>query len=530
MAKGQSFGCVRESCAAKGNDFAQLLSCARENDVPGIDALLDIGCPPTFCNGVGQSALHVGAMWGSVDAVRRLLDAKADPLHENQLRGATPLHAAAVGRGPANLRAKCAELLVEHKGDPRKADWRTSSPLDCASDKAVRIALGGLAMLVHNAVQGRCVSDLKDSLQKVKEGAADDLTLDTTNDKGDTALHLAVKSKWPTGLELILEARSDPSVCNAEKRTPLHTAVLSGECSLVKTLLAHKADVAATDRDPDYDPRFKSTSFAHNPDEHRTALHYAAALGSIEVIEALLSSKANVNAKDSQGQSPLHLCLDLRSAPEIGRGCGVRLQAVEGKPHWNGLLGTVLEDPAALDGEDGDDSDAECLVLIAGTAADSPSQGVMLKLSNLELVIEDVLDLLLDASADVNDGNRRIGESMTWLHTAAKSGDVSLARKLVAARADQEKVDKLGLSALHLAARSKHVELVRVLLESRADPRKKASNGKSAADLAMINGKTRVSAASAEIVALLSKDAAAAPTGDGYPSLHAQQRAALFMD
>eukprot|EP00931_Biecheleriopsis_adriatica_P077782 TRINITY_DN51279_c0_g1_i1.p1 TRINITY_DN51279_c0_g1~~TRINITY_DN51279_c0_g1_i1.p1 ORF type:complete len:527 (+),score=113.64 TRINITY_DN51279_c0_g1_i1:189-1583(+) len=464
-------------------------------------------------------------MWGSVDAVKLLLSAKANPMHENRLRGSTPLHAAAVGRGPAELRAKCAELLVAYKGDPRKPDWSQLAPLDFVEDEVVRLAMGGVPMVLHNSVQSRRIQDLQDALQKVIAGAAGDLTVDSADGKGNTALHLAVKAKWGPAVELLLKARSNPSVCNLENRTPLHTAVISGDHYLVKLLLANKADVAAFDRDVDADPRFSSTTFEENPDEHRTALHYAAELCSVEVIKALLDSRANVNVKDSKGQSPLHLCMDLRSNPTIGMGCGVRLKELEKKPHWNGLIGTVLGAPAPCAD---DPTNIRCPVLIAGTAEDIPAEAVGLKLSSLELVPEEALDLLLHAKADVNDGNHVIGESKTLLHVAAKAGDVALARKLVAARADLDRMDsKLGLSALHLAARSKSTEVVRVLIEAKADQEKTASSGKTAADLAKVNG------APAELLALLSSDAqpeAVPAAARGYSSLTAEQRAALFID
>ena len=39
---------------------------------------------------------------------------------------------------------------------------------------------------------------------------------------------------------------------------------------------------------------------------NRTALHYAARLGSLEIVEMLIDSGANVNASDVDGYTPLH--------------------------------------------------------------------------------------------------------------------------------------------------------------------------------------------------------------------------------
>lgn len=503
--------------------FDQILGCARDNDVQGVTALLTLGCPPSYANRVGQSALHIGAMWGSVDAVKALLKAKANPNLPNSLRGSTPLHAAAMGRGPADTRAICASLIIQAKGNPNLPDKGGETPLDCAEDEAVRIALGGTPMILHNAIKGRHLEELTAAIQNVKKGSIKNLTLDSSSGDGDTALHAAVAAGWDEAAQLILEAKADASLENAKARAPLHTAVLAGNHIMIAALLASKASPSTTDRDPDHDYRFSSQTFQETPDKHRTPLHYAAGLGNVIAIQALIGAGGSVNAKDSKGNSPMHLCLDLRNNPDIDTGCGVRVAGLQNRAEWNGRLGAVLGPPAAADGNE---DNMRCPVLLQGLA-----KGVLLKVSNLELVHEEALDMLLDAKADVNAGNHSIGESMTVLHEAARRGDAHLAEKLIGARANLDQVDsKQGLSPLHLAARGKHLEMIKVLVAANAQVGLPASNGKTAADLAKANR------ASSEIIALLDDSAKAT----AYPStekkqdtlagLTKEQRAALFLD
>lgn len=501
--------------------FAQLLSFARDNEVGGILELLRMGCPPTFANGVGQTALHIGAMWGSTDAVKALLEAKAQPNQPNQLRGSTPLHAAAMGKGPAEKRAACAKLMIEYKGDPRKADLNMDTPIDCAEDERVRTALGGVPLILHNAVQARQVNDLQDALRSILQGACGNLSVDTQNAKGETALWQAVRSGWLEGLDLLIEVRAHPSIPDIAQRTPLHVAVLGGQQIMLQKLLSAKADARATDRDPDHDPRFSSTTFEETPDKHRTALHYAAELGNVLAISALLEARADVNAKDSKSQTPLHLCLDLRADSEPGQGSGVRVVGLEKRPDWNRKLGTIIDASAAMDG---DASNMRYPVLLQGS-----QQGVLLKPANIEQLPEATLDALLAAGADVNAGSHVIGESRTVLHVAARLGDDTLVNKVLVARANVNQVDsKLGMSALHLAARGKYLKVVKLLLDAEAELGQKASNGKTAAELAKANG------AGAEMLALLNGDAP--PTASEmipaatYESLTQEQRAALFID
>ena len=88
----------------------------------GIVRLLELGAPVSHANRVGQTPLHIATMWGSIEAARALLAALADVNKANHLRGSTPLHAAALGRGPAEKRAEIVRLIVKAKGVPWPTD------------------------------------------------------------------------------------------------------------------------------------------------------------------------------------------------------------------------------------------------------------------------------------------------------------------------------------------------------------------------------------------------------------------------
>jgi len=492
--------------------------------VQGIKDLLQCGCPPTYSNRVGQTALHIGAMWGSIDAVKVLLKARADPNQQNQLRGSAPLHAVAMGKGPTNKRAECAKVIIDFKGNPNQRDKTGESPLDAADEEVVRVALGGAPLVLHNAVRTHRLQDLKDAVQKVSRGKVQNLTLDSCSGDGDTALHIAVASGWDEAVELLLEAFADPSRENATQRAPVHTAVLAGNHVILRALLHAKADVSATDCDPDHDFRFSSTSFQETPDKHRTALHYAASLCNVIAIQALLEAKANVNVDDSNSKTPLHLCVELRKSSDIDTGYGVRVHGLETKLEWNNCLGAAIGPPLT----DETNGNVRCPVLLQGQI---PSKGVLIKPSNLDITHEEALDLLLDAKADVTAGNHSIGESRTVLHEASRLGDTSLARKLLVARANLDQVDsKQGLSALHLAARGRQSEVVRLLVQARAQVGLPALNGKTAADFAKANG------ASTEILDILAgnsmptSDLTTPAKQDTVAGLTKDQRMALFID
>jgi ankyrin repeat protein len=79
-----------------------------------------------------------------------------------------------------------------------------------------------------------------------------------------------------------------------EGMTPLHAAAtMSGNKDVVECLLANKADVNAKDN------------------VGRTPLHVAAWRGAVDVAETLLAHGAEINAKDNKGQTPLHLAAEM---------------------------------------------------------------------------------------------------------------------------------------------------------------------------------------------------------------------------
>lgn len=508
--------------------FEQLLVFARDNDAKGVRRLLAAGCPPSQANRVGQSALHIAALWGGTEACAALLEGSADPNLQNMLRGSAPLHAAAMGRGPPGKRAECVKLLLQFRADLNLRDLGGELPVDCADDEALRLALGATPQVVHNAVAAKSSAELAQAIQQVQRGAVN-LDLDAANPKGQTALHLAVMLQWQEGVKQLLAARACATSQGERRQTPLHAAVQRGCNSIVALLVQANADVHARDADPDHDPRFSSTTFKdQQPDGHRTPLHYAAELGNVVAAQLLLESSADVNARDAKLETPLHCCLALRRPDAaLEAGGGVRILGLQARPELNGHLGAVIGPMSAGTGGPG-----RWPVQVVNEAP----EGVLLREDNLERLATETLVLLLQSRADVNLGNHAIGESMTVLHEAARLGDEELLRHALDSGAELHRQDaKLGLTALHLAARSRRHGAARMLLEARADPATRTAGGKTAAELAATNG------APAALVALLrgegeAAEAAAAPEAAAglapqtLEGLTPAQRAAFFLD
>jgi len=506
--------------------FDRILTCARDDDADGVSALVAAGCPPSFSNKMGQTALHIGGIWGGTAAVKVLLEARANPNAQNHMRGSAPLHACAMGRGPVNKRVEVVKLLIAAKADPHLKDMSGETPIDAAADEAVRVAMGGVPLHLHNAVQSRNRKELVSLLSAIRDGGGE-VELDTQSPSGDTALHDAVDTIWQEGVELLLEANAEVNIMNGGRRTPLHLAALRGHHRIVRLLLERRASADCKDYDPDHDPRFKSTSFEERPDEHRTPLHYASLQGNVVSMRTLLElGAADPNSRDAQLATPLHLCLHLREEATLEAGGGARVEGLQSRPEWNGRFGSLLGDPRRAAKQEGE---PRWPVLI--DSSEGAGEAILLKEQNLRPVADEALDLLLAARANVNLGNHNIGESRTVLHEAARMGDLVLATRCLEARADVNKQDsKLGLSALHVAARGKHHEVAKLIVQSKADVGLVTTSGKTAHELAKVNN---CPAQHLQIYLGQGGDAQAPPEAAApqrLEDLTPEQRAMLFMD
>lgn len=300
---------------------------------------------------------------------------------------------------------------------------------------------------------------------------------------------------------------------------------------MVNVLLEARADPNDRDMDRERDPRFSTKGQTEDYSlDHRAPLHYAAERGNVLAADLLLKARADPNAQDGQKCTPLHLCLNLRSADaDVEPGAGVRVLGLKSKPEWNGHMASVVGEPA--DGGEGGTQRWPVLL-------DDAMEPALLKEDNLMLLSQEILQTLLDSGTDVNLGNQVVGESRGVLHEAAMQGDQPLITAVLAAGAEVNKQEsKQGMTALHLAARGKHTGAIRLLLEVRADTALKTSSGSTAVDLAERNR------APAEAIALLRGEGTAAPVpaaplaaeeADDRPqtleSLTPEQRAMLFMD
>ncbi|KAJ4383091.1 hypothetical protein N0V85_008524 [Neurospora sp. IMI 360204] len=126
-----------------------------------------------------------------------------------------------------------------------------------------------------------------------------------SDEHGKTPLILAVESGLNDVTRMLLLAGADPNLHGSDMYTPLNAAIWTGSFELVKMLIGHNADVNVTTSHPFGSPLHFLVRM--RPDEEYFS----------QTADLLLQNKANVNAQDSSGFTPLMRYLCQYQAPSI---------------------------------------------------------------------------------------------------------------------------------------------------------------------------------------------------------------------
>ncbi len=201
-----------------------------------VRVLLAAGATPHAVLPSGETALMTAARAGSVGAVRALLAHGADPQAREAMEEQTALMWAASQRHAGVVEALLDAGADVHARSRVRPVVTAHSPRTSSEGAVVVVEEGGFTPLLFAARSGDAAS-----AEHLLAAGADP---DDTAPAGTSALVVAAHSGHGALAALLLDAGADPNAAGAGY-TPLHAAILRGDATLVRTLLAHGADPSA---------------------------------------------------------------------------------------------------------------------------------------------------------------------------------------------------------------------------------------------------------------------------------------------
>lgn len=268
---------------------AALHAAAEQGNRRALRRLLEAGADPNQADADGVTALHLAALYGH-ERVASLLIERGAWLDVRDRQQRTPLYYAACGGDP-----RLVEFLLMRGADWRLADRLGWTPAALAVHHEAAALLAVFARRAPRAleVRGRCgllyVAASWNRLASTRYLLEHKLAMGTAADsRGRTPLHFAAANGSLEVMMYLLQHGAGCDDWDDARHTPLHYAAGGSALAALKLLLERGAAVDATSVAGD------------------TPLHYAAAFADVPVLEALLARGASPAAANGLGDTPLH--------------------------------------------------------------------------------------------------------------------------------------------------------------------------------------------------------------------------------
>ncbi|XP_077332890.1 ankyrin-2 isoform X12 [Lithobates pipiens] len=290
------------------------------------------------------------------------------------------------------------------------------------------------------------------NVDKVLEYLKGGVDINTCNQNGLNALHLAAKEGHLYLVNELLERGSSVDSSTKKGNSALHIASLAGQVEVVKTLVKQGANINAQSQN----------GF--------TPLYMAAQENHIEVVKYLLENGANQSTATEDGFTPLAVAL------QQGHNMVVAIlleNDTKGKVRLPALHIAARKDDtksAALLLQNDHNADVQSKMMVNRTTESGFTPlHISAHYGNVN-----VATLLLNRGAAV-DFTARNG--ITPLHVASKRGNTNMVKLLLDRGGQIDAKTRDGLTPLHCAARSGHDQAVELLLERGAPLLARTKNG-----------------------------------------------------
>nr|CAH0112680.1 unnamed protein product [Daphnia galeata] len=215
----------------------------------------------------GINALHLASKYANTtDFVDVFLENGTFDINGSDIDGRTPLHYAIIGTNPTII----SRHLIQKGADPNIADGKGMTPL-------------------HLAARIGKTTDLIDLILKMKQ-----IDINGRDTNGRTILHCALNGNNVTIARHLLENGADPTVRDNDGVTPFDVAVINSEdIDLLDLILSNEKQVDIDEKN----------------EFGMTALHMAMIKSNATAARYLIENRANPNATDKNGYTPLLLAV-----------------------------------------------------------------------------------------------------------------------------------------------------------------------------------------------------------------------------
>lgn len=206
--------------------------------------LLDSGADATCVNNRSETPLHAAARSGNKEILGKLLMSGAD-VNATDNEGRTPLLCVL-----DNKRTDAALFLIENGADPEVSDATGHKAIDYATAHGLREVVAKLSKGDNKDAHGNtplhqaAYNGQSEIIRTLLTSSSKEM-LDATNDGGQTPLILACMQGNLMIVNLLLDAGADANRALLDGSAPLHFAAQSGNKFIGQALIKSKAQVDA---------------------------------------------------------------------------------------------------------------------------------------------------------------------------------------------------------------------------------------------------------------------------------------------
>jgi serine/threonine-protein phosphatase 6 regulatory ankyrin repeat subunit B len=402
-----------------------------KSDVAFVEKLHGLGATLDFQGESGGGALRAAAAGNNIDVLTWLLKNRTS-VDAADAGGKTALHNAV-----QNGAHEAMQLLLDNGADPLLRTRELKTPLYFAAEKGDAAAADILLALPDVS---RTLNDHSSIVEGFTPLMAAVASRASNNDG-----HVAVAEK-------LLDHGAYINKLDNQNRHSLFIAVEMSTPAMVALLIRRGADVE------------KAPLFG---DQKLSLVHRIGPAGYREKLLLLAQAGANVNAKDTSGNTPLHIATDVRDAAKVRA-----LLEAGANPNLANNFGRRPLDRAVEMAQWSNEEGATIVAaLLAANANPNIAPSEMVQYAPLHIAARSnqpkLVKLLLAHGAIVDVPDRSTAGETPWL-AAVTSGNLEAVDMLRQKGADTTVKDKNGRTVLHAAAQSGAASLLQAALNDPA--------------------------------------------------------------